>query len=103
MSSCVYQGSALVQLSKMAVTFGTTTTIMTVMSPEPMTIMSAGYASAAPTFPRSFDCDSMKSASRSSTRLERARGLAGAHHAHVERREHAGVRLERLGEASCLR
>ena len=54
-------------LSKIAVILGTTTTIMTVMSAEPMTIISAGYASAAPTFPRSLDCDSMKSASRSST------------------------------------
>ena len=67
MSSSVYQGSARSRLSKMAVTLGTTTTIITVMSADPMTIISAGYASAAPTLPRSFDCDSMKSASRSRT------------------------------------
>ena len=63
----MYQGSARSRLSKIAVTLGTTTTIMTLMSAEPMTTISAGYASAAPTFPRSFDCDSMKSARRSST------------------------------------
>ena len=42
MRSSVYQGSARSRLSKMAVTFGTTTTIMTVMRAEPMTIISAG-------------------------------------------------------------
>ena len=42
MRSCVYQGSAWSMLSKMAVIFGTTTTIITVMRPEPITIISAG-------------------------------------------------------------
>jgi hypothetical protein len=42
MSNCVYQGSALSMLSKIEVTLGTTTTIMTVTRTEPMTSMSAG-------------------------------------------------------------
>ena len=42
MSASVYQGSARSRLSKMAVTLGTTTTIMTVMRAEPMTSISAG-------------------------------------------------------------
>ena len=42
MSSSVYQGSARSRLAKMLVTFGTTTTIMTLMSPVPMTTISAG-------------------------------------------------------------
>ncbi len=49
------------------VTLGTTTTIITPMSTDPMTNINAGYARAAPTFPRSLDCVSMKSANRSRT------------------------------------
>ena len=68
----------------------------------PMTIISAGYASAAPTLPRSFDCDLHEVGEALEHPLERARRLARGDHVHVERREDLRVRLERLRERATF-